>query len=126
MIGAAAVSGTWRRYLSEIEIDKKHTTVPPPADWNPEQYRRFAAERSQPFFDLLDLIQPARMRRAVDLGCGPGEMTAVAVERLDVEEMVGVDNSPAMLRATHEWASARLRFESGDIATWSAPGDHDL
>jgi len=27
-------------------------------------------------------------------------MTAVALERLDVEEMVGIDNSPAMLEAT--------------------------
>ena len=40
--------------------------------------------------------------------------------------MVGIDNSPAMLAATREWSSARLRFEAGDIATWSAPGDHDL
>ena len=95
-------------------------------DWNPAQYRQFAAERAQPFFDLLDLIRPSGIRRAVDLGCGPGEMTAVALERLDVEEMVGIDNSPAMLEATHEWANDRLRFEHGDIATWTAPGDHDL
>jgi trans-aconitate 2-methyltransferase len=97
-----------------------------PADWNPSQYRQFAAERSQPFFDLLDLIRPSGIRRAVDLGCGPGEMTAVAVERLDIEETVGIDSSPAMLAATHEWAGPRLRFEAGDIGAWTAPGDHDL
>ena len=38
--------------------------------WDPDQYHRFAAERSQPFFDLLDLVQPGPdgIRRAADLG----------------------------------------------------------
>ena len=31
--------------------------------------------------------------RAVDLGCGPGELTALAAERLDVEKIVGIDNA---------------------------------
>ncbi len=97
-----------------------------PTDWSPTQYRRFAAERAQPFHDLLALVRPTRMRRAVDLGCGPGELTALAAEELGVEDMLGIDSSPAMLQATHEWASDRVRFTEGDIATWSADGDHDL
>jgi trans-aconitate 2-methyltransferase len=40
--------------------------------WDPDQYHRFADERSQPFHDLLDLLQPRNMARAVDLGCGSG------------------------------------------------------
>lgn len=97
-----------------------------PADWNPAQYRQFAAERAQPFYDLLDLIKEWPFERAVDLGCGPGEMTAVAAERLDVEEMVGIDNSPAMLAAAQAWTKEWLRFEEGDIATWTSAGDIDL
>ena len=53
-------------------------------DWNPEQYRRFAAERAQPFHDLLALIERGAIRRAVDLGCGPGELTALATVVFDL------------------------------------------
>ena len=41
-------------------------------DWDPEQYERFAAERAQPFWDLVDLIHRGAIDRAVDLGCGTG------------------------------------------------------
>jgi len=44
-------------------------------DWDPAQYERFKAQRSQPFWDLIDLVQPVRIERAVDLGCGTGELT---------------------------------------------------
>jgi trans-aconitate 2-methyltransferase len=94
-----------------------------PVDWDPEQYRRFASERAKPFFDLLDLIQPAYFRRAVDLGCGPGELTAAAVERLQIGECVGIDSSPAMLAEAPAFASAHLRFELGDIGQWTSPPD---
>lgn len=74
-------------------------------DWNPEQYRRFAAERAQPFHDLLGLIEPGSIKQAVDLGCGPGELTALAADELAVGETVGIDNSQAMLDKTSEHAS---------------------
>jgi len=96
------------------------------ADWDPEQYRRFAAERAQPFHDLVDLIEPATIERAVDLGCGPGELTALAAGQLGIGEMIGIDNSPAMLDKTAEHASASVRFEHGDLAEWTSSADVDL
>ena len=95
-------------------------------DWNPEQYRRFASERAQPFHDLLALIEPGSIKRAVDLGCGPGELTALAAQQLGVDEMVGIDNSPAMLDKTVEHASSAVRFEFGDIGEWTSTDDYDL
>jgi trans-aconitate 2-methyltransferase len=95
-------------------------------DWNPEQYRQFANERAQPFHDLLALIEPGLIARAVDLGCGPGELTALAAERFGVAEMVGIDNSQAMLDKTAEHTSNVVRFEYGDIAEWKSPADFDL
>jgi trans-aconitate 2-methyltransferase len=95
-------------------------------EWNPEQYRRFAAERAQPFHDLLALIEPGAIRRAVDLGCGPGELTALAAVKLDVSDMLGIDNSQAMLDKTVEHGSASVRFEYGDIGEWTSSGDVDL
>jgi trans-aconitate 2-methyltransferase len=96
------------------------------SDWNPTQYERFAGERTQPFLDLLDLIEPAPMQRAVDLGCGTGSLTALAADRFDVAEMTGVDNSPAMLARAAEVARPGLAFEAGDIGPWTSLADHDL
>jgi trans-aconitate 2-methyltransferase len=100
-------------------------------DWDPAQYRKFAEERAQPFWDLVDLIEtPARgFGRCVDLGCGTGELTAQVTERLGIEEMVGVDSSDAMLNAAREMIGCgdhRLRFARGDVGKWSGRGDHDL
>lgn len=103
----------------------------PTTSWDPDQYRRFAAERAQPFHDLLEMIEEVGtddrpIERAVDLGCGPGELTALAAERLDVQEMVGIDNSLTMLKSAAEHASGDVRFEAGDIAQWTSDADHDL
>jgi trans-aconitate 2-methyltransferase len=49
--------------------------------WSPTQYGKFAAERTQPFLDLLALVQPIPGGRAVDLGCGTGELTRLLHER---------------------------------------------
>ena len=98
-----------------------------PADgWDPAQYGKFAAERAQPFWDLAALIERRPIERAVDLGCGPGELTAALAEQLEVGDMVGVDSSPAMLAAAERHARPGLRFELGDLATWTSAGDHDL
>src|SRR5215207_3056663 len=66
--------------------------------WNPAQYGKFAAARAQPFWDLAALVERDRpIRRAVDLGCGPGELTAALADQLAIAEMTGVDSSPSML-----------------------------
>jgi trans-aconitate 2-methyltransferase len=65
--------------------------------WNPQQYERFKDERSQPFYDLLALVQPAAGGCAVDLGCGTGELTAVLHRHVQARETVGIDHSANML-----------------------------
>jgi trans-aconitate 2-methyltransferase len=97
--------------------------------WNADQYRRFAAERSLPFVELLTMIErptePAPVRRVVDLGCGPGELTARLAAELDAD-VLGIDNSPAMLAAAEQHRTNRVAFADGDIAAWTADGDVDL
>jgi trans-aconitate 2-methyltransferase len=61
----------------------------------------------------------------VDLGCGPGNSTELLLERFPGAELIGIDNSEAML------ASARTRlpqvgFVSGDIASWVPAQPPDL
>lgn len=99
--------------------------------WNPGQYAHFAAERSQAFWDLIDLVHlPAcgAFGRTVDLGCGSGELTAAVTDKLNILEMVGVDSSDAMLaQARTQLADdGRLRFAKGDISKWTGRGDHEL
>jgi trans-aconitate 2-methyltransferase len=94
--------------------------------WSPEQYARFAAERRQPFDDLLRLVERRVALRVVDLGCGPGELTRELHEALAAAETVGVDNSDAMLVRARQFANESLRFEQGDIATFAADRPFDL
>lgn len=92
--------------------------------WNPTTYRTFADERRQPFHDLLALVDAAAVSDAVDLGCGPGELTRLAADTLGTHTMLGIDNSPAMLADSGEHARDGVHFEFGDIGSWT--GDHEL
>lgn len=102
--------------------------------WDPSQYQMFAVERSQPFWDLVSLVQPSGVAgggygRCADLGCGSGELTAAVTDRLNIAEMLGVDSSDAMLakaRADVHDDEHRLRFARGDISQWTGRADHDL
>lgn len=96
------------------------------SDWDPQQYERFAAQRAQPFWDLIGLVEPGGLDRAVDLGCGTGELTAAAAERLGVGHMTGVDNSPAMLERAAQHGRVAVEFICGDISRWTSTADHDL
>ena len=92
--------------------------------WDPDQYERFRAERARPFWDLVALVQPCPGGRAVDLGCGTGELTKELHRVLEASETVGIDSSATMLERARLLAGAGLRFEEGDIATWEpAPFD---
>lgn len=94
--------------------------------WDPTTYDRFKSERTQPFVDLLDLVEPGPVHRGVDLGCGTGELTALAADRLAVASMRGIDNSPAMLADATPRARPGLTFELGDIERWTSDPVHDL
>jgi trans-aconitate 2-methyltransferase len=96
------------------------------ADWNPAQYERFRRERAQPFYDLLDLVQPRPEMRVVDLGCGTGGLTRVLHQRLAARETIGIDSSPAMLTRSEAFAGDGLRFALDDIADFAADADFDL
>jgi trans-aconitate 2-methyltransferase len=94
--------------------------------WDPEQYARFRAERSKPFYDLLALVQPRPGMRIVDLGCGTGELTQVLHRKLQALETTGIDASAEMLEKTAAVAGDGLRFQRGDIADFGAAGAYDL
>lgn len=83
--------------------------------WNPKQYERFKEERSQPFYDLLAMCEPIPGGRAIDLGCGTGELTKVMHQHIGARSTVGLDNSETMLADSATFAGRGLTFKLGTI-----------
>ncbi|MBV8878355.1 MAG: methyltransferase domain-containing protein [Planctomycetaceae bacterium] len=95
--------------------------------WDPKQYERFRGERSRPFFDLLARIPDRSYKTIVDLGCGTGDLTAILSEHWPEGRVLGVDNSPEMLKAAEEFTvSDRLDFTPGDVTSWKPSGPQEL
>jgi trans-aconitate 2-methyltransferase len=93
--------------------------------WNADQYLRFADERTRPCRDLAAAVALAAPRRIVDLGCGPGNSTAVLAARWPAAEIVGLDSSDAMIAAARRDAPERT-WILGDIASWTGDAPFDL
>lgn len=95
--------------------------------WDPKLYGKFKDERSQPFFDLLALVQAVPEAEIVDLGCGPGELTRILSERFSARFTLGLDSSPEMLKkASALSVPGRLEFQAGDIEDWSPAQKYDV
>ena len=67
--------------------------------WDPGQYLRFGDERGRPFRDLLARVNAEAPGYVVDLGCGPGNLTAILAEHWPQAQVLGLDNSPEMIAA---------------------------
>ena len=95
--------------------------------WNPKQYEKFKEERSQPFFDLMNLLETPRSRiKVIDLGCGTGELTAELHHFIRADQTTGLDSSEQMLAKAQVFAENNLNFVKGDIQTWSPSEDYDI
>ncbi len=66
-------------------------------DWNPDLYLRFGKERIQPSIDLVSRIKIDDPSKIIDIGCGPGNSTQVLAQRWPDSDIIGIDNSPAMI-----------------------------
>jgi trans-aconitate 2-methyltransferase len=91
--------------------------------WDPTLYLDFDDHRSRPFHDLLARVGAVAPRRVVDLGCGPGHLTAVLGARWPDAEVVALDSSAEMVAA----ARARgIDAEQADVVHWMPPPDTDV
>jgi SAM-dependent methyltransferase len=80
-----------------------------------EAYQRFMGRYSEPLArELVRWLDPAAGRRALDVGCGPGALSAVLVERLGVRNVAAVDPSPPFVEAI------RARLPGLDVRTATA------
>lgn len=88
--------------------------------WDPKTYLDFGAERTRPAAELLARIACDAPARVVDLGCGPGNSTALLAERWPSAGLEGVDSSPEMLEEAKH-SGVRARWSEADISNWN-PG----
>ncbi len=94
--------------------------------WSPEQYEKFKKERSQPFYDLMNLIEKTSAPHVVDLGCGTGELTSELHDYLSAGETLGIDSSEAMLKEAHQFSRPGLSFQKADIQNWNPQKQYDI
>ncbi|MDQ1745866.1 MAG: trans-aconitate 2-methyltransferase [Frankiaceae bacterium] len=94
--------------------------------WDPDVYNRYADERGRPFLELLSRVRVEAAADVVDLGCGPGNLTALLGSRWPDADVTGVDSSAEMVAAAGSLGSERLRFVVGDLAAWEPAGEVDV
>ncbi|MBK9964317.1 MAG: methyltransferase domain-containing protein [Holophagales bacterium] len=92
----------------------------------PSDSTRSSFASSAPFFDLLDLVESRPGMRAVDLGCGTGELTRQLHERLGCRETLGLDRSAKMLEKSAAFAAPGLRFERRTVEGFAPDAPFDL
>jgi len=91
--------------------------------WNPDVYLAFADHRGRPFFDLTARIDAKQPRRVVDLGCGPGNLTATLAQRWPQARIEALDSSPEMVAAARERG---IDAAVGSATEWAPAADTDV
>ncbi len=94
--------------------------------WNPEQYKKFAKERDQPFYDLMKMVHPQKDMRIVDLGCGTGELTQKLHDSLKAKYTLGIDTSETMLAESKKFQSPGMEFKNQSIEAFQPTEKFDL
>ncbi|MFF9643467.1 methyltransferase domain-containing protein [Kitasatospora aureofaciens] len=98
--------------------------------WDPAQYLRFADERTRPLRDLLARVPALPNEPAatiLDIGCGPGNSTAVLRERWPQARITGVDNSAPMLATARTEGEPTADYLLADARDYDpAPAGPDL
>ncbi len=100
--------------------------------WDPAQYLNFADERARPFFDLASRIAAIQPGTVVDLGCGPGQLTASLAARWPDASVLGIDSSAEMIAAAQRIddrdiaGRGTLRFRVEDLGDWKPDAPVDV
>jgi trans-aconitate 2-methyltransferase len=93
--------------------------------WDANLYLQFANERARPALDLITRINVSRPTRIMDLGCGPGNSTAMLRHRWPEASITGLDNSVEMIAAAAQ-AYPTEKWVLADAAAWTADAPYDI
>mmetsp|Transcript_1439 Transcript_1439/g.3188 ORF Transcript_1439/g.3188 Transcript_1439/m.3188 type:complete len:324 (-) Transcript_1439:223-1194(-) len=93
--------------------------------FDPEAWTVFSAYNSEPFADLVSLVEVKEGLRVIDLGCGVGDLTFKLAAALPSSTVIGIDTSERMIEAAKSNENPRgIHFEVGDMA--EVQGEYDL
>ena len=90
-----------------------------PHTWDPDRYLTYADERGRPFVELVARVAADAPATVVDLGCGPGNLTALLRERWPDADIRGLDSSPEMIEKAQA-VDPSIDFEVADLREWAA------
>jgi len=90
--------------------------------WNPELYEARHSFVWQLGEGVIDLLDPKRGEKILDLGCGPGQLTQKIAER--GADVTGLDASPEMIGQARQ-NYPKLRFVLEDAARMQFDGEFD-
>ncbi|KAL4931838.1 S-adenosyl-L-methionine-dependent methyltransferase [Aspergillus undulatus] len=94
-------------------------------DWSAKQYLKFEAERTRPSRDLLAQVPLDSPKNVVDLGCGPGNSTAVLLSQYPKARVTGMDSSPDMIHKARSTLPG-VNFAMDDLSTYTPQEPVDL
>ena len=106
--------------MKKFKFDQEGDTM---SDWNPEKYLLFKNQRTQPALDLANRVRSCQAKTVVDIGCGPGNSTAVLKDVFPHAKILGIDNSANMI------SKAKTQHSGLDFQVCSAEdltGSYDL
>ncbi len=87
--------------------------------WVPQCYLSRGVERARPFHDLIAQVGADAPGTVVDLGCGPGNLTAMLAERWPDATIIGVDSSAEMVHAARQIGG--IDVVHADLREWEPP-----
>ena len=93
--------------------------------WSATQYSKFEKERNRPITDLLAHIPTLNVRKAVDIGCGPGNSTELLQAAYSAANVSGMDSSADMIEAARKRMPGS-EFEIADISNWQGSAPYDI
>lgn len=93
--------------------------------WDPKTYLSFGAERTRPAAELLARVPLQTAARVADLGCGPGNSTALLRARWPEAEIDGIDSSVEMLSEARA-SGLDAHLIQADIAQWTPQAPYDV
>lgn len=95
------------------------------SDWNPDQYLKFAKERTQASIDLASRTTIEKPATVIDIGCGPGNSTRVLRQRWPDAKFSGLDRSEEMIgKAKAELPD--VEWIIGDMRTYKFTKEYDV
>src|SRR5262245_23441763 len=129
----------WARHY--IKRALRRPTIRPPvkgvadADWYDAAYTAIDSSR-EPFWQshyyslwcvIADRVRRDRLKRVIDIGCGPGQFATCLFTMADIDQYTGLDFSPKAI-AYAQKASPQGNFIVGDALTTTLQRDtpHDV